>query len=222
MKRTVASSHLKSHVRMNARLKEETFKLWRRAIRSRKKAAMKWFKSTLSWAFVSWSSLLEDHRLLYGEVTNKLQGVVVGIGATMGMIMLKEWNLVVSRRKAALKRWSQGALWRCLKLWIQSYEEAMSVFEEVREKFSSIVSYISGETMSLMFEEWKSLWSKNKRAAMRFKNTSLWFHLSSWISSFLDRKREAQVLASIRHRMHTRELRAAFLHYAQHVEDLGI
>ena len=113
---------------------------------------MKWFKSTLSWAFVSWSSLLEDQRLLYGEVTNKLQGVVVGIGATMGvmdaadirrflkdlfgglqMIMLKEWNLVVFRRKAALKRWSQGALWRCLKLWIQSYEEAMSIFEEVKQ-----------------------------------------------------------------------------------------
>ena len=100
------------------------------------------------------------------------------------MIMLKEWNLVVFRRNAALKRWSQGALWRCLQLWIQSYEEAMSIFEEVkqprapispahfslqvREKFSSIVSYISGETMSLMFEEWKSLWSKNKRAAMRY------------------------------------------------------
>ena len=30
------------------------------------------------------------------------------------------------------------------------------------------------------------------------------------------------MLASMRHRMHTRELRAAFLHYAQHVEDLGI
>ena len=167
------------------------FKAWQEATRKNKRAKQRWLNRALSNCFDLWfDDVFVDAAELYMQVQKKCSRVVAMIGGEMRAACFHSWlqhsaKMAKSRRfllkiqkMPMVNSWENWVLYMCEEgPW---WEPGRDLQEKLEEKCGKVLALLSGDLLKLAFGEWASMYKKNKRALLRWKQQSEHHMISMW------------------------------------------